>query len=836
MFTFAFILFKKLKMFKKITLLCFLSLSLWSNAQTDTSGRTLYRAEHTKSTELDHTKLRVSFNLKNKELYGEEWLTASPYFYPSDSIILDAKSMLIHSVKMIEKSKETPLKYNYKNNLLKINLGKTFNKGEKYTIYIKYTAQPEKNIEKGSKAISDAKGLYFVNPTGEEPNVPTQIWTQGETESSSCWFPTIDKPNQKTTQEIYITVPEHFVTLSNGILKSSQKEKSGQRTDYWVMDKKHAPYLFFLGAGEYSMIKDTPWRGKVPIDYYVEKEYANVAKQIFGKTSEMMEYFSKLLNYDYPWQKYAQITARNYVSGAMENTTAVIHGENAQQTAEQLADENTWESVIAHELFHHWFGDLVTAESWANLTVNESFANYSEALWFWHKYGQDAGDYHLSQDVGEYKHSNSFRKHLVRFNYNDREEMFDRVSYNKGGAILHMLRHYLGDEAFFQAITDYLKTYAYSNGEAHQLRLSFEKISGKDLSWFFNQWYFGYGNPTVKVEKHYDATKKQLTVKITQLQSEDLYFQFPLDIDIYQDNKPIRHTVWVNARQENAFTFAVSKAPALVNINPEGVVVMQEQYPKTTKEYLFQIQHAPELKSRLEAISYLEAGKGKEVVLAALQDPYFKIRKAALELLEGYQLTKKDLALVEKIATKDPENLARAAAIWVLNDQEDKRYTPLYEKALTVPSAAIKNAALNGIARTNPSRAKQFLEKANPADLEGDQLLGLVSVITNHKMEKYLPSLMPYLVNYPFFEEDEPQRSADFKKAYLWAMSLDNTPLTEQVQQAFKDFTQEENDSKTKQTLWKVIDLGIDQKKKLSNTASVKEQIQILEALKSKIR
>ena len=309
-----------------------------------------------------------------------------------------------------------------------------------------------------------------------------------------------------------------------------------------------------------------------------------------------------------------------------------------------------------------------------------------------------------------------------------------------------------------------------------------------------------------------------------------------MDIDIYQDNKPIRHTVWVNARQENAFTFAVSKAPALVNINPEGVVVMQEQYPKTTKEYLFQIQHAPELKSRLEAISSLETGKGKEVVLAALQDPYFKIRKAALELLEGYQLTKKDLALVEKVATKDPENLARAAAIWVLNDQEDKRYTPLYEKALTVPSAAIKNAALNGIARTNPSRAKQFLEKANPADLEGDQLLGLVSVITNHKMEKYLPSLMPYLVNYPFFEEDEPQRSADFKKAYLWAMSLDNTPLTEQVQQAFKDFTQEENDSKTKQTLWKVIDLGIDQKKKLSNTASVKEQIQILEALKSKIK
>ena len=603
------------------------------------------------------------------------------------------------------------------------------------------------------------------------------------------------------------------------------------------MDKPHAPYLFFMGAGEFAVVKDTPWRGKVPVEYYVEKDYAPLAKKLFGNTSEMMTFFSERFGYDYPWAKYAQIIVRDFVTGAMENTTAVSHSESAYQSEEALNDQNYWEYIIAHELAHHWFGDLVTAESWANLTVNESFANYSEYLWLAHKYGKDVADYHLRNNTQQYhQRPDDFKKDLVRFDYTSTDDMFDMVSYNKGGAILHMLRHYLGDEAFFQAITDYLKTYAYSNGEAHQLRLSFEKISGKDLSWFFNQWYFGYGNPTVKVEKHYDTSKKLLTVKITQLQSEDLYFQFPLDIDIYLDSKPIRHTVWVDARQENAFTFAVSKAPALVNINPEGIVVMQEQYPKTIKEYLFQIQHAPELKSRLEAISYLEAGKGKEVVLAALRDPYFKIRKAALELLEGYQLTKKDLALVEKIATSDPENLARAAAIWVLNNQEDKRYTALYEKALTVPSAAIKNAALDGIARTNPSRAKQFLEKANPADLEGDQLLGFVSVITQYKMDKYLPSMMPYLVNYSFLVEDEPQRASDFKKAYLWAMSLDNTSLVQQVQQALKDYTQEENDEKVKQDLAKMLDEGIAQKKKLPDTATVKEQIQMLEALKSKIK
>ena len=805
-------------------------------AQTDTSGRNFYRATPEKKTALRHTKLKVDFNFSNQTLNGEEWLTAAPFFYPSDSLILDAKTMLIHQVALDQQGKLQNLPYTYRDDLLHIKLPKKYQKDENYTVYIKYTAQPEKVPNNGNLSISDTKGLYFINPEGKPEGYPRQIWTQGEAESSSCWFPTIDKPNQKTTQEIEMTVPDSFVTLSNGLLKSSQKN-GNLRTDYWVMDKPHAPYLFFMGAGEFAVVKDTPWRGKIPVEYYVEKDYAPLAKKLFGNTSEMMTFFSERFGYDYPWAKYAQIIVRDFVTGAMENTTAVSHSESAYQSEEALNDQNYWEYIIAHELAHHWFGDLVTAESWANLTVNESFANYSEYLWLAHKYGKDVADYHLRNNTQQYhQRPDDFKKDLVRFDYTSTDDMFDMVSYNKGGAILHMLRHYLGDEAFFQAITDYLKTYAYSNGEAHQLRLSFEKISGKDLSWFFNQWYFGYGNPTVKVEKNYDTAKKLLTVKITQLQSEDLYFQFPLDIDIYLDSKPIRHTVWVDARQENAFTFAVSKAPALVNINPEGVVVMEEQYPKTIKEYLFQIQHAPELKSRLEAISYLEAGKGKEVVLAALRDPYFKIRKAALELLEGYQLTKKDLALVEKIATSDLENLARAAAIWVLNNQEDKRYTALYEKALTIPSAAIKNAALDGIARTNPSRAKQFLEKANPADLEGDQLLGFVSVITQYKMDKYLPAMMPYLVNYSFLVEDEPQRASDFKKAYLWAMSLDNTSLVQQVQQALKDYTQEENDEKVKQDLVKMLDEGIAQKKKLTDTATVKEQIQMLEELKSKIR
>jgi Aminopeptidase N len=188
-------------------------------------------------TELKHTKLKVNFDYQKEQMNGEEWLTASPYFYPTDSIVLNAKAMLIHEVSLDKGGAKTPLKYDYKDDMLKINLDKTYNRNQDYTVYIKYTARPNEVTQKGSAAISEAKGLYFINPQGKEEGKPTQIWTQGETEASSAWFPTIDKPNQKTTQEIYITVPDKYVTLSNGSLKESKNEGNNLRTDHWVMDK-----------------------------------------------------------------------------------------------------------------------------------------------------------------------------------------------------------------------------------------------------------------------------------------------------------------------------------------------------------------------------------------------------------------------------------------------------------------------------------------------------------------------------------------------------------------------------------------------------------------------
>src|SRR5476651_1283927 len=493
---------KTLPLFSGMAMLLFFSSSaaIAQQQKPDDPLLKIYRASAPKINDLVHTKLDVHFDYKKRYMYGKEWVTLKPHAYPTDSLRLDAKGMDIKNISVVKAGKIYPLKFSYDSLSLAITLDKKYAPNESYTVFIDYTSKPNELKVKGSAAINDAKGLYFINPDGTEKNKPIQIWTQGESESSSAWFPTIDKPNQKTTDEITMTVPAKYVTLSNGRLASQKVNGDGTRTDTWKMELPHAPYLFMMAVGDFKITKDQ-WHGK-EVSYYLEPKFAPYAKDIFGFTPEVIDFYSKTLGVDFPWNKYAQIVVRDYVSGAMENTTATLHGVYVQGTHRELIDAyyNDGRSTIAHELFHQWFGDYVTAESWSNLTVNESFADFSETLWAEHKYGQDAGDAHSYTDMQNYmRQPGNDKKNLVRFYYDDKEDVFDAVTYQKGGTILNMLRNYLGRDAFYKGLGIYLKTNAFKNGEAHQLRLALEEASGKDLNWFFNEWYFGAGHPIMGI-------------------------------------------------------------------------------------------------------------------------------------------------------------------------------------------------------------------------------------------------------------------------------------------------------------------------------------------------
>lgn len=684
----------------------------------------VYRAFPEKINDLVHTKLEARFDYEKSYMYGKVWITLTPHFYSVDSLTLDAKGMDIKAVGIVKGTVTSPAKYRYDGKQIFIKLDKTYQRGQQYKVYVDYTAKPEE-LEKGggSAAISDNKGMYFINPKGEDKDKPTQIWTQGETESTSVWCPTIDKPNQKCTQEFFLIVPAKYVSLSNGKLLQQQKNADGTRTDYWKMDLPHSPYLFFIGIGDYAVVKDI-YKGK-EVSYYVEKEYGPVAKKIFGNTPEMIGFFEKLTGVNYPWAKYAQMTARDYVSGAMENTTATLHQESAQQDSRQLLDGNEWESTIAHELFHHWFGDYVTAKSWSNLTVNESFANFSQVLWDEFKYGKDAGDAENYKNMQQYLGSpEDAKKDLVRFYYKDREDMFDLVSYQKGGRILNMLRTYLGEEAFGKSLNLYLNTHKFGNADANELRLAFEEISGKDLNWFFNQWYFGSGHPKLNITYSYNAADKTASVNVKQTQS-GANFTLPVAIDIYADGKKVRHNVWVTQKEET-FTFPTTSQPNLVNFDGDKILLSEKtESGKTLANYIFQYKNAGLYLDRREAIAAAAAAQDSALAIdllkTALRDKYFELRSFAITSLDLKKDAVKQAAetTIFDLAKGDVKPTVKADALMALGAYDKQIYNDLIVRSVNDSSYSVAGAALNVLSGIDSAKAYNEAKKLSQTVAKG---------------------------------------------------------------------------------------------------------------------
>ena len=712
---------------------------------TDSLPDTLatYNPSHTFEQDLVHTKLEISFDWAKKHAIGKATLTLRPWFYPTDKLTLDAKNFDIQSVTF--EGKTDPLPYDYDKAQLVIHLGKTFTRNDEYKVVISYVAKPdERESFGGSAAITSDKGLYFINADGADPEKPKQIWTQGETESNSYWFPTVDKPNERCTEEMYITVEDKYKTLSNGVLVSSKKNADGTRTDYWKMDKPHAPYLFMMAVGEYAVVKDK-WRG-IPVEYYVEPKFEQYARDIFPYTPEMLEFFSTKLGYAYPWPKFSQVIVRDYVSGAMENTTAVIFGEFMQKDKRALIDDHlTNEKVTAHEMFHHWFGDLVTTESWSNLTLNEGFANYSEYLWLEYKHGREEADFHEMNERQGYLYSALDGGHpLIHFGYGDRESMFDAHSYNKGGAVLHMLRNQVGDDAFFTALGRYLKRNEYTDVEAHELRLAFEDVTGQDLNWFFNQWFFSAGQPNLDIKYAWDETTKKATVTIDQTQAAAKnvphIFELPLKVDLYDaSGKAHREQIRMTKRSQT-FTFDAPVQPALINVDADKALLAVKNDAHSEEEWAFMYRKAPLLIDRWEAIDHLQSSNSalaKAVMTEALQDKYSGIRGKALEKAD---LSKPDVqALVAKIAESDSEPSVRAAAIQALGQTKEAKYVPIYQKGIGADqSYNVLGASLAALSETDPDAAIATAKNLENEDNEGI-VMALAQLYADHPAASVLP-------------------------------------------------------------------------------------------------
>lgn len=669
----------------------------------------LFRASAQKINELIDTKLSVSFDWKKCRLNGIATLELKPHFYSTDSLTLDAKGFNLNRVAFINPQNDTiDVFYIYDSSQIKIKLPQLFSANQRYKIYIDYVAKPNERKPKRGKSIADDKGLYFINADEKDISKPKQVWTQGEVQASSCWFPTIDQPNQKTTSEIRIKHDLNMISLSNGEKKFTEVNADSTETDVWIMNKPHSPYLFMMAVGNFA-VSDEHWRDSIDVKYFVDPNYQEYADEIFGKTPQMMECFSKALKYDYPWNKYSQIVVHDYVSGAMENTSATLHGEFLQRNSRELLDKNN-EDVIAHELFHQWFGDLVTCESWSNVSLNEGFATYGEYIWDDYAYGRNEADAHSEESLQSYlTESRRKTEPIVRYTYNEADDLFDRHTYQKGARVLHMLRKLVGDSAFFESLHQYLVKYQYSNVEVAQLRLVFEDVSGMDLSWFFNQWYFSAGHPKLNIKYNYNNQLKQQIISVEQTQDEPSLsvFRFPIKVDLYSKGAIRTYKFWMDKRKQE-FKMYCDEKPDLVNFDADKTLLCEKNDNKTLPEFLFQFYNAPLFKDKIEALEYavpLQQNNFsvRELFLNAMKSSNSSIRKYATEniYVDDSIGTYKAAPSLINLITEDDNAIVRSIAVKKLGASKmPSSYTTIFMNATMDSSYTVCAEALKALSHT----------------------------------------------------------------------------------------------------------------------------------------
>ncbi len=684
-----------------------------------------YNPSHERHMDLLHTILDIGFNWKEQLVLGKADITMTPYFYPQSSVVLDAKGFEIHDVKMGEKI----LTFDYDGMKLEIYLDREYTLYDTLTIHIDYTAQPEASDGGGSFAISSDKGLFFINPLGTDVDKPMQIWTQGETEHNSRWFPTFDKPNERMSQQISLTVEDKFVTLSNGLLISSVHNSDGTRTDTWKQELPHAPYLFMVAIGEYAVVSEM-WND-IELLYYVEPQYEESAKEIFNHTAEMLTFFSNMLNYPYPWDKYAQVVTRDYVSGAMENTSAVIFGDFVQKSKRDLIDNDN-DYIVAHEIFHHWFGNIVTCESWSNLTLQEGLANYSEYLWFEYKYGMDrAEDHRLSQLEGYLMSAeNEGTRPIIDFEYLSKEDMFDAHSYNKGGLVLHMLREYLGEDAFYEGLKTYLNDNAFTAVEVHHLRLAFEKVSGKDLNWFFNQWFLSKGHPVLDVEYSYDESTRELTISIDQVQDTESHlpiYRLELEVALYYNDGVVVWYPLSMVNRSNEYIIDDIDQPAVVVLDGRNTQLAIINEDKSPEEYLAQFKLSDQYADKYEALRFLRNSQYfNEMIDQLLDEDYFLFRRTGVDGI-NFRTHPEKVEHIKKLITEDPHSAVRNAALQKSSNYDYEMAKPHIIEVLKGDDAySLVSTALSAIYNNERQLAVDYA-----IEFKDENSTQLISVLAN---------------------------------------------------------------------------------------------------------
>ena len=591
--------------------------------------------------DLLHLMIDVTPNFQERTIAAQCMIRFKPLMKPLSELQLDAVDLSVNKVDSSAKL----VGYQNTGEKIVITFDPAVPANEETTVTIDYTAAPK-------------QGLYFRTPEMGYKAQDTHLWTQGETTEARHWFPSFDHPNEKFTSEIVCRVPEAMVVLANGKLISEARDSSsGLKGVRWLQDKPHANYLIALCAGNFKKVEDK--YKAVPLAFYVPASQIEQAASSFAPdTKDSMTFFEEEIGVPYPWAKYYQVCVNDFGWGGMENTSLTVLNDNTLHTE---ASENLHDSqgLIAHELAHQWFGDLVTCKDWANVWLNEGFATYYEKLYENHKNGRDHFLYGMLQSAKGVVGQTNQTTPMVRRDYKTPEEQFNYLAYPKGSWILHMLRAEVGESVYRRAIKTYLERHQFQNVTTEDLKAVFEELSSRSFDQFFDQYVYHAGHPDLNVTYGWDERAKlaKVTVQQTQRVSEDvMLFNVPLTIRFKGKSGQKDRVITVKEKAED-FYFALPEAPEIVRIDPDLNLLARISFSAPLQMVQAMARDKSDMLGRLLAVEELGKRKDQETVNRLKQllndDSFYGVRLAAAEALRAMRTDAAFAALTASTAQKD---------------------------------------------------------------------------------------------------------------------------------------------------------------------------------------
>ncbi|HEV8539437.1 MAG TPA: M1 family aminopeptidase, partial [Bacteroidota bacterium] len=619
-----------------------------------------------------------------------------------DEVRFDAADMKITDARLDGKR----LEYHHTGETLAVTLDKMYGLSDTLNFTVAYDLS------------SPQKGLYFIIPDSGYPKQQRLVWSNGETEENHFWFPCYDFPNEMSTSEMIVTVNENWTAISNGKLIDVKRDPDSHTATYhWYEGKPHVVYLTSLVAGEYVEVKDSA--GTVPLSYFVYKHQKDDAMRSFSKTPKVMEFYASKIGYPYPWEKYSQTVVQDYIWGGEENVSATTLTDNTIHDARAHIDVSS-DDLVAHELAHQWWGDMLTTRDWAHTWLNEGFATYFTVLFQEHDRGTDVAlksMYDAQRDIVNTDFGDRRKPSVNKWFVNSNEIFTNRI-YGKGACVLHMLRFIVGDELFWKAINHYARKHAFQNVETNDFKVAVEEATGYNLHWFFDEWLYKPGYPEFEVKSSWDKPSGTVKVSVRQTQKVDSLtgiFRTPVDIEVWVRDEPSTHRVMI-AKQEEEFTFPASWRPQLVLFDKGSKILKKLKHEKPIDEWIFQLLHAKDGVDRIAAADELRWTPDSNVVTKALRkaasdDPYLEVRREAVWALVDAKRT--DVSEVMLDAYRDPEARVRAAAVAGMKNPNNDRIVQTLRRAFESDSSyAVATAALAALVKVDSMNAKKYCREA----------------------------------------------------------------------------------------------------------------------------